>query len=241
MYKSVLFFLFLIAGISLNAQTISGEELLGKAISYHDPEGNWNQFNGELFITMKTPKGADRDSHLKINLPEEYFYIKNSSPKDTITKEFTLQKEACTIAFCGSTAFTPEVAKKNRLTCKSANFYKNYYTYLFGLPMKLKDPGTTIYEKVEKKVFKGKEYLVLKVSYDEAVGKDVWFFYFDPKSYAMEVYQFFRSDKEGAIKLATGEYILLSETKVVNDIKMPKNRAWYFNKDDKYLGTDILK
>ena len=25
------------------------------------------------------------------------------------------------------------------------------------------------------------------------------------------------------------------------DIKMPKNRAWYYNKDDGYLGTDSLK
>ena len=57
----------------------------------------------------------------------------------------------------------------------------------------------------------------------------------------MEVYQFFRKDDDGNQKDDTGEYILLTEEMVVNDIKMPKNRAWYYNKDDKYLGTDILK
>jgi len=35
--------------------------------------------------------------------------------------------------------------------------------------MKLKDPGTIIAPEVEKKFFKEKEYLVLKVNYDEHV------------------------------------------------------------------------
>jgi hypothetical protein len=118
--------------------------------------------------------------------------------------------------------------------------YKNYYTYLYGLPMKLKDPGTQISEKIERKYFKGKQYLVLKATYDEAIGSDVWFFYFNPETYAMEVYQFFKGDPLGKGK-DTGEFILLTETVTINDIKIPKNRAWYYNKDDSYLGTDVLK
>ena len=51
------------------------------------------------------------------------------------------------------------------------------------------------------KTFKGKEYLVLKATYDEAVGKDVWYFYFDPETYAMEIYQFFRMDDDGNQKI----------------------------------------
>jgi hypothetical protein len=34
----------------------------------------------------------------------------------------------------------------------------------------------------------GKEYLVLKVDYQKEIGKDTWYFYFNPKTYAMEVY-----------------------------------------------------
>jgi len=126
------------------------------------------------------------------------------------------------------------------MSCDRANLYKNYYTYLYGLPMKLNDPGTNLSETVENKAFKGKAYLVLKVTYDEAVGSDVWYFYFDPKTYAMEVYQFFKTDDNGKEKRDSGEYILLTDEAVVNAIKMPKVRAWYYNKDDKYLGTDTL-
>jgi hypothetical protein len=56
----------------------------------------------------------------------------------------------------------------------------------------------------------------------------------------MEIYQFFKTDDNGKEKPDTGEYILLSKETVVNGIKMPKVRAWYYNTDDKYLGTDTL-
>jgi hypothetical protein len=101
--------------------------------------------------------------------------------------------------------------------------------------MKLKDAGTIIDPIVQRKTFKAKEYLVLKVTYDEGVGSDTWYFYFDPKTYAMEVYQFFKDEAKN-----DGEYILLSELQVINEIKIPKVRAWYYNKNNGYLGTDKL-
>ena len=57
----------------------------------------------------------------------------------------------------------------------------------------------------------------------------------------MEIYQFFKTDASGKLKPDSGEYILLTEEATVNNIKLPKNRAWYYNKGDKYLGTDLLK
>jgi hypothetical protein len=156
--------------------------------------------------------------------------------RDGKTTEYTIENDSCSIAFNGKTDISEEVAKENNLSCERANLYKNYYTYLYGLPMKLEDKGTIIDSKVQRKTFKGKEYLVLKATYKENVGKDIWYFYFDPKTYAMEVYQFFRDESKN-----DGEYILLTEEVVVNGIKMPKNRAWYYNKNDGYLGTDILK
>jgi hypothetical protein len=42
------------------------------------------------------------------------------------------------------------------------------------------------------------------------------------------------------INLNDGEYIILENELMIGGIKMPKDRAWYYNKDDKYLGTDYL-
>jgi len=51
----------------------------------------------------------------------------------------------------------------------------------------------------------------------------------------MEVYQFFSDESKN-----DGEFILLKGEEEVSGIKMPKIRAWHYNKDDKYLGTDVL-
>jgi hypothetical protein len=231
----------LLAFLSFNtsfAQDLSGNELLELSIKYHDPNENWASFNGELFVTMVTPNNPNRDSKIVINLPSEYFYVQ--AKRDTITTEYTLTKAECTVKLNGSADISEALIKTYNLNCDRANMYKNYYTYLYGLPMKLKDKGTIIDDKVERKAFKGKEYLVVKVAYEEAVGSDIWYFYFDPNTYAKEIYQFFKTDEKGELKPSTGEYILLTGTTIINDIKLPKDRAWYYNKDDIYLGTDKL-
>ncbi|MCL7753891.1 DUF6503 family protein [Polaribacter sp. Z022] len=225
-------FLFFICNSFLSfSQEITGDELLKKAIQFHDPNNNWSTFKGQLFVTMETPKNTPRKSEIKINLPEEYFYVK--ALRGINTTEYTVIKKNTKIEFNGKTPTEVE-KKEHKLSFERANLYKNYYTYLYGLPMKLKDEGTIIHQKVGKRKFKGKNYLVLKVSYNKEVGKDTWYFYFDPKTYAMEVYQFFKKTKD------SGEYILLSGLETINGIKMPKTRAWYYNKDNGYLGTDIL-
>lgn len=238
--KNILLSISLLLIISkVHSQNINGLDLLEKAITYHDPNGNWNSFNGTLNITMETPNGSNRDTEVIINLPKEYFHA--IATKDSVTRKYVMDKGKCIVSKSDSLRITNASTKPNRSHCETTELYKNYYTYLYGLPMKLKDKGTIINEKVERKNFKGKNYLVLKVSYEKVVGNDVWYFYFDPETYAMEIYQFFKSDDKGNIKKDSGEYILLSEIKTVKGIKIPKIRAWYYNKDDSYLGTDILK
>lgn len=227
MKKQVLF-LFLLLSIAAFSQQITGNQLLEKAIHFHDPKGNWKTFNGELFVTMKTPDQIKRKSEIRINLPKEYFYIK--SYKDVSTEEYTVNKGICSKVVGGNKNPSNDPKK----TCKRANLYKDYYTFLYGLPMKLKDEGTIVHQKVVKKIFNGKEYWVLKVTYDENVGKDRWFFYFNPKNYEMEAYQFFKKEEN------SGEFILLSGLEIIQEIKMPKTRDWYYNKDNRYLGTDLL-
>ncbi|MCI2229230.1 DUF6503 family protein [Polaribacter sp. MSW13] len=230
--KKLTILLFLFISIISFSQEITGDELLEKTIKFHDPNNNWPTFKGELFVTMETPKNGDRVSKISINLPQEYFAV--SAKRDTIITEYIIDKNETSFSLNGDKNPSEEIKKKYGLTAERASLYKNYYTYLYGLPMKLKDEGTIIHQKVERKKFKGKEYLVLKATYNKEVGKDAWYFYFDPKTYAMEIYQFFKETKD------SGEYILLSGIETINKIKMPKKRAWYYNKDNTYLGTDIL-
>ena len=156
--------LFLFALTSINAQNISASEVLNKSIAFHDPQGNWPTFNGELQVTMVTPKRSPRVSVINIDLPSEKFQLIQS--RDSIETRYNLEKWKCT------TTVTDSLVGK-RTPCEMAVFFKDYYTYLYGLPMKLKDPGTLLDQKAERVTFKGKEYLKISVKYDEAIGTDV--------------------------------------------------------------------
>lgn len=233
MLKKILFTGFLLTCFISLGQNMTGKELVDKSIQYHDPNNNWATFSGELKITMETPSGDPRISSVFFDLQKEYFRNQYNSDSNIIFQE--INKGVCSILFNGKAKFTPEEEKKYRLTCDQTKRTRDYYTYLYGLPMKLNDPGTQINPKVEKRSFKGKEYWVAQVDYEKEVGNDRWYFYFDPITYAMEVYQFYHKESKN-----DGEYILLTEEIEVNGIKMPKNRAWYYNKNHEYLGTDFL-
>lgn len=224
----------LLVHITLIGQELTGEQLLKNAITFHDPENNWKSFKGKMLIEMESPKSGVRSTMLEMDLPHNYF--KSTVIKNNYKIESELNQGECILKLNGSTSIFHKIKDSLNISCDRAKMMKNYYTYLYGLPMKLKDPGTIIEPKVIKKNFKGKDYLVLKASYDKEVGSDTWYFYFDPKTYAMEVYQFYHDESQN-----DGEYILLSEMITVNGMKLPKVRAWYYNKDDIYLATDILR
>lgn len=219
------------------AQNITPKKLLENTINYHDPNGNWPAFNGSFTVVMTTPKSSKRTSVITINLPTEYFSVE--AKKDTIQTAYSLDKGKCKM-MRNKTILDSITASEQKMSCDRATLYKNYYTSLYGLPMKLNDFGTNLGDTVEQKTFKGKNYLVLKATYDASVGSDVWYFYFNPKTYAIEIYQFFKTDDNGKEKPESGEYIMLSEEAIIHGIKMPRIRAWYYNKDDVYLGTDTL-
>ncbi len=215
------------------SQSTSAEKVLEKAIAFHDPNGNWKQLEATFKVVMETPDRPKRTSTIHVDFPKQLFTLTVEQGENT--SFFNITPNSCVITLNDSENFSEEDKEKMRLTCERGNFMKDYYTYLYGLPMKLNDPGTHLDPNIQTKTFKGKEYVVLKATYDAKVGKDTWYFYFDPVTYAMEVYQFYHDELKN-----DGEYILLDGLEYIGGIKMPKTRAWYTNKEDKYLGTDTL-
>lgn len=231
--SSTMLLICLLVFCKTSAQEISGQQLLERAIHYHDPKGNWDRFAGKLTVAMTMPNGTERLSEISIDFPNQHFKL--STIKNDKTVEYSVTNGKFLLSLDGKSNFTEEEIKTFNLTEARTKFMQNYYTYLYGLPMKLKDPGAIIDSVVERREFLGKEYLVLKVKYEEGVGKDSWFFYFDPTTYALKVYQFYHDETK-----KDGEYILLSEEETFSGIKIPKVRAWYVNKDGSYLATDTL-
>ncbi len=216
-----------------NPQKNDAQQLLEKSISYHDPEGNWSKLKTRLYLSSTDTAGKENPFQLEIDNETGYFcHVTNKDGKE-IVKGVSKGKDFFLID--GKTEFSEGDQKKYKLNSESVKSVQNFYGYLYGLPMKLTDAGANISDSVSSEEFNGKIYQTIKVAYDPGMGKEVWTFFLDPKTSAMEAYRFMFSAGSDE-----GEYILLDETLTIDDIKIPKVRKWHFVKGNKYLGTDNL-
>ncbi len=233
--KSVFLVLFilLVMPFSVIGQSISSHELIKKSINYHDPEGRLFKKEVSMDFTETRPNGADRKSSVGFDMCKETFEL--VSKRDEVSIVSKIEKGVVSFSVDGNDDITTEMTEKYKLNPKRTLMMKNYYQYLWLMPMKLNDPGTMIDPEVEVVDFFGKESLAIRVTYSEDVGKDIWYFYFHPETYAMQGYRFYHDEVKN-----DGEYILLEEETVYNNVRLPKRRTWYTHKEDKLLGTDIL-
>jgi hypothetical protein len=191
----------------------SAEEVLEKAMSYHDPQDNWPSLSATFTFKETRPEGADRStiisldnatSYMKINRNEEEIYEVNGEVAEVLKGDKDKER---------------------------ALVLRNYYLYLWGLPMKLYDKGTPEITISEDEKVEDINCNVLRVAYE----KDTWYFFIDEKSGRMLQYKFYQDDEE-----SKGELITLEGEIRVKGIKIPQKRSWYTLPEMKYLGTDIL-
>jgi len=234
MLKNTLLLLTLFFSIHILSAQQTASQLLDKSIAYHDPNDNWDSFEGELLFTVLFPGRPDAKRTVMINNKKSKFVF--LAPYDDGTLKYVVEKNVPIALWNNAAEIPAEAAKKHKIKPERATMYRDYYTYLYGMPMKLKDPGTIINPKVEAVSFHGKEYNRIRVTYDKGVGNDIWYFYFNPKSNALEAYQFFHDESKN-----DGEYILFEGEKLIDGVKIPKDRVWYYNEGAKYLATDVLE
>ncbi|HRK53867.1 MAG TPA: DUF6503 family protein [Cyclobacteriaceae bacterium] len=212
-YKKLTLLLVIVSsGVYAVAQEMSAAAILEKSIQYHDPKGQWSSFNHEMQFVSERPNGPDRKSIALIDNSKGYFHLEENGNQMTITMD------DCTDIPEGK-------------TCDDVKRTRNYYVYLWGLPMKLKDKGTVLDEKVMEEEFEGKDCYVLRVPY----AADIWYFYINRATYKMEGYMFYKDEPT-----KKGEVIYLEGEVRVGDTRIPKTRKWVTTPDGRFLGTDIL-
>lgn len=231
-----LFFILFITGFfsSLLQGQMTSQELLHNSIEFHDPSGNWNEFEGELSFKVLWPDKPDGKRKIHIDNGNQSFAF--WAEYDEGQLHYKVVHNAGEAYWNKDSKIPEEFKEKYKISTDRAIMYRDYYTYLYGMPMKLKDPGTIIDPKVEEVEFYGKTYNRIRVTYEPTVGEDIWYFYFDQTSNALEAYQFFHDESKN-----DGEYILFEELKEIDKVKIPKVRKWFYNVDEKFLATDLLE
>lgn len=213
--NAIFLILGIIACLSCESQTPkTGRDLIENSIKYHDPKGEWGKLKATFDLKDSLPSGRDSRTY--------QFALDNSNSKMSYSIE-GLKYEVWSDSVV---QIQGEIEKERALRMR------NYYTYLWGLPMKLKDPGTIIEEEIKTEKLKGKEYLVVRVPYEN----DIWYFYFDPETYRMEAYKFYKDEPN-----QIGEIIFLDGEIEYSQMKIPANRTWFRTENPEFLGTDMLQ
>lgn len=226
-------FLFLFLSYFQIAASQNASTVLEKSIAYHDPASQWGQGPMYLKLESQNPKGVSSLREAWIDIPAESFRMR--ATRGQTVSEQSMLKSACSFQLHGSSEIPQDSLDKYRLTCERTLMFRDYLTYLNGLPMKLTDPGTILDPEVKELTYMGQDVLAITVRYEPEVGDEIYDFYFDPETYALRGYRFYRDERS-----PKGEYILLAKETMVGKMRIPRERAWYTFPDTSYLGKDIL-
>ncbi|MDG1276113.1 MAG: DUF6503 family protein [Algoriphagus sp.] len=209
----LLFIAAVISSCSTPSDQLSGPELIQKSIEFHDPNQSWPKLKATFEFTDSLPAPRESRSY-SVSFENNLSKMVYRNP----TLNYIVWNDSVQV-------FEGEIENEQAIRMR------NYYTYLWGLPMKLNDPATQIDQEVNREELNGKSYLVARVPYE----KDIWYFYIDPNSYRLEAYKFYQDEPN-----QKGEIIYLEGVKEFKGLKIPANRTWYRTETPEFLGTDKL-
>lgn len=218
----------------------SAEELVTRSVAYHDPEGLWESRGLEITAEVRLAERlaaergyATRTDRIRIHEASGSFEYRSEKSGDVI--EVFLDHGKFEARLNGSTEISETDRETHGLGQDRLPRWRDYFAYMFGMPMKLRDPGTRLDPRVRSEEFAGREVLALRVSYAPEVGGDVWRFYFDPTSYALVGCRFYHDEAAN-----DGEQIVFEGEVSDGPLRLPRTRTWYMNKDGEQIATDEI-
>ena len=213
-------------------QTMAASEVLASSIAFHDPQGLWEDGSFRIELVQTRPIGGYTEVEVILDNSIGRFWMQRER-LGRVT-ETTVTGDECWTKLNGSSEYSEQDAERFGLGCEAMQRTRNYYSYLYGLPMKLRDAGTIIAPEAQRAEFEGSDSWEVRVTYDPEVGTDTWYFYFSPDDYALIGYRFYHDEEAN-----DGEYIILDRIEE-GEMRLPKVRSWFTQQDDRLLGTDKI-
>lgn len=204
---------FLFVSSCVTPDDLTAEKIINKSIQFHDPNGEWANFVGRYYLNSQSVFTNNELEKLvvTIDVPKNAFVYNNTFRKVIVS----MSADSCHVV-------------SGEATCASYSWTKNFYTYVWGLPMKLNDFETPLAEEVKTVTFDGMLCYELNVNYEN----DTWFYFINKKTYQLEGFKFYTNQER-----TKGETVYLSKIKTVGGMQIPSFRKWTDVVTDSILGT----
>ncbi len=190
-------------------------DILQKSIAYHDPDALWQVFDYRLQVDTELADSSIVKTVVEIDNGSAYFrYI-----QEEVNTDIAIRQDSC-FAFDG-----------NPIDCEATKTTRNYWLFLWGLPMKLMDEGTSVDSVFTEEKFEGVDCYKIRVPY----AKDIWYFFIEKKTFALRGKTFY-VDEERHL----GEKMILTGEVNLDGLRLPKERKWVNTHDSLYVATDKL-
>ncbi len=210
-------------------------QLVERSIAFHDPEGAWGSRAIEMVWFGTGSDGGERVSvDLSFGSDESDFAFSGRYAGSSIEYEVSGEVWAATVDGDGSPG--EETLARMRLDREDGVFWRSYYGFLAGLPMKIADPGARLVPEVAETTFEGRDVHAVRVTYDPEVGGDTWYFYFDADTAELVGCRFYHDETAN-----DGEYITFEGLAEGGGLRLPRYREWYTNAGDRFLGSDEIR
>jgi hypothetical protein len=216
------------------AEPPPAEQLLTGSIAYHDPEGVWMTGTFRFDLHTVTTEGEETETVLVINYRNGDFEHSQRIEGTRIAQKISADR--CRFRIDRNSDVSDRERERHGLTCENLKSRRDYFGYLWGLPMKLRDPGARLDPSARETTFEGRPVYALRVTYEPPVGTDIWNFFLDRGSLALVGYEFFKDETE-----QVGEYIVLRGEARAGPLRIPSIRTWHDSGSRQPLATDTLR
>ncbi|MCG8469840.1 MAG: DUF6503 family protein, partial [Gemmatimonadetes bacterium] len=176
--------------------------LVARSIEFHDPNGIWGSRPIELDWAGTNGAGEERVAvRVAFGADQADFTLSGRYAGSAIEYETSAESWSATVD--GEADMSEETRERMRLHREDGYFWRSYYGFLAGLPMKILDPGTILDPDVTETTFMDRLVHAVRVTYEPDVGGDIWYFYFDPETAELVGSRFYHDESAN-----DGEYLI---------------------------------
>lgn len=196
----------------------SGQEVIEKSIAFHDPTAQWSDLQQKISVRSDFvyPDSAFYDLVIGLDNPNRRVSYTNT----TLAQRVDFTDSSCLVVTGNS-------------TCDQAAWTKNFYHFILGLPMTLKNDEAVIDDTVVQVSFNDTPCHRVAVDFE----KEKWHFYFSQEDDHLVGFAFNKNFEIKAEEIRTEGLI------DIDAMKFCKARSWWITTDSLapiYSGKDEI-